>query len=206
MFITSNIKYGDRFGLLTAISEFKCKLDKKIYIICKCDCGNISSVQKWHLIAGKTISCGCEIVRRNKEVHTKHGMSRSKMYQSWLSMKQRCCNPNFEDFHNYGGRGITICDRWLMSFENFLFDMGLMPENGNYTLERINNNKGYYPDNCKWETFKNQQRNRRNNHVISYNGESLTVAEWGDRTGIKPNTILIRIRRGWSIESALSRI
>lgn len=196
------VKTGDKFGHLTIINDSIDKINGDIYVMCRCDCGNIKRIRRRCLINGKTKSCGCEVIVRNKEVHTKHGMSHSKTYKSWLGMKQRCYNPNFADYHNYGGRGIKICDRWVHSFKNFLDDMGIMPDGDKITLERIDNNRGYYPDNCRWETLRNQQRNRRNNHRIDYNNESLTIVEWGEKLGIKPNTILTRIRRGWNIERA----
>ena len=125
--------------------------------LCKCECGNMTTVKGTHLRNGGTFSCGCW--------QQKHGLSTSLAYSSWCSMRNRCNNPNNIGYKWYGGRGITVCGRW-MEFENFSADMGERPEG--LTLERINNEEGYYPGNCKWATPKEQANNQRlrNQHLV----------------------------------------
>ena len=117
-------------------------------------------------------------------------------------MRGRCNNPNNEDYPNYGGRGITVCERWMHYFENFLEDMGRRPSL-KHSIERIDNNGNYEPLNCKWATKKEQNRNKRNVRSLTVNGVTKLICEWGDGLGVKSHTILGRIKRGWSLEDAV---
>lgn len=125
----------------------------------------------------------------------------SGAYRSWAAMKGRCNNPKNNRWPRYGGRGITICERWR-KFENFLADMGPRPTG--MTLERKNNNGPYEPDNCWWATVGQQARNRRNNHTITVGDESLTLAQWQERTGMSHATLLTRLRHGWTPEQTIN--
>lgn len=116
-------------------------------------------------------------------------------------MLERCNNPNSIRFYDYGGRGIKVCERWL-KFENFLEDMGERPKNT--TIERKENNKGYYKENCRWATVKEQCNNRRSNHFLTFNEKTQTMAQWADEIEISSNTICMRLRSGWSVEKALT--
>lgn len=119
-------------------------------------------------------------------------------------MRDRCFNPNADHYARYGGRGITVCERWS-KFENFLTDMGQMPSGGRYTIERINNDGNYEPTNCRWATYKEQARNRRGNRFFEFQGESLLLSEWAGRTGISLQTLSSRIYESkWPIEKALT--
>jgi hypothetical protein len=133
-----------------------------------------------------------------------HGLSYTPEYYCWIHMKARCLNPNNTAYHNYGERGISICERWSSSFLNFLSDMGNMPSR-KHTIDRIDNNGDYTPDNCRWVTRKYQQRNRRNTVYVTFNGETKSAAEWSEITGIKRHTIVTRIKRGWTPEDAITR-
>jgi hypothetical protein len=125
-------------------------------------------------------------------------------YYTWQNMKRRCIAPKRKDFNRYGGRGITVCDRWLHDFSAFLADMGPRP-GAAYSLERINNDGSYSPDNCRWATRSEQNRNHSGNHRLFYQGENLTIAEWSERTGLPFHVIRSRIvTYGWSAERALS--
>ncbi len=133
-----------------------------------------------------------------------HGMRpkgpKSRTYNIWQSMRRRCYDQGREDYHHYGGRGITACQRWLGrdGFPNFVADMGEAPDG--MTLDRKRNSEGYSPENCRWATQKEQQRNRRSNHLIEFRGKTLTIAGWCDELGMKKWTIVNRLRYGWSIE------
>lgn len=184
-----------RFGRLIVI-----EYTGRYKYLCQCDCGNKKIIYGYSLKNGDTKSCGCLRIEKTRHKSIKHGHTskgqKSKIYRIWGEMIQRCTNLNDKGYVNYGGRGITVCERWLKSFENFLEDMGKSPEG--YQIDRIDNNKGYYKENCRWVTRKEQCRNRRNNHLITINNETKCISEWSEITGIKPHTILMRLRRGWS--------
>jgi hypothetical protein len=125
-------------------------------------------------------------------------------YQSWKNMRQRCLNEKHRDFKYYGARGITICDRWVNDYDTFVEDLGLRQKS--MTLERINNQKGYEPDNCRWATRKEQSRNKRNNNNITLRGQTKTIAEWAEIAGIKPRNLWLRLRREGPSENILRPI
>jgi hypothetical protein len=140
--------------------------------------------------------------------HTTHGHSKgfrhTKVYSVWHLMVQRCTNPNCKGWKWYGSRGITVCDRWR-SFENFLADMG-EPPSPEHSIDRYPDNDGNYePGNCRWATAKEQANNKRNNKLISYNGQTKTLQGWADMLGVKANTLNYRLRRGWTMERAFSQ-
>lgn len=167
-----------------------------------CDCGTDRRVRGYQLRSGRTTSCGCA---RPVPSQLRHGHSKrekdSPEYVAWRSMIGRCRNPKATNYRWYGGRGISVCDRWS-SFDAFLEDMGTRPPGCN--IERIDNSGNYEPGNCRWATRKEQGRNKRNNVVLSMNGETLCVAEWAERTGIKRHTISARLAKGWPVDRALS--
>ena len=142
-----------------------------------------------------------DLAERNRQSAT-HGMSNSKTHSVWGGIKDRCLCPNNKDFNNYGGRGITICDRWKNSFIAFLEDMGEAPPN--MSIDRIDNNKGYSKENCRWTTIQVQANNRRTCVMITFKGKTKTIAEWSREFGIERKTLEYRIRVGWEIEKALT--
>lgn len=202
--MTRNLK-GLKFGRLYVVDEYKRDKNKGIMWLCKCDCGKETIVRSYCLLSENTKSCGCLRNEESKKRSTIHNKSNSRIYYIWCGMKSRCYNKRNKAFKNYGGRGINICDYWKSSFLNF----ANWSENNGYneklTIERIDVNGNYEPNNCKWCTYKEQNNNRRNNHLIEFNGKIMTLNQWSEKTGIGRATILARIDRdNWDIKRALT--
>lgn len=197
---------GQKFGRLTVLGlADKIKQGNSVWH-CKCECGNQRVVLSNNLKRGHTMSCGCFNIQKVKEAQTTHGHTvnnkRSKVYCIWREMNRRCSDPKRECYPDYGGRGIKVCDRWL-KFENFLADMGNPPHG--MSIDRKDNNKGYYKENCRWATRKEQNNNTRRNHLLTLNGRTQTVAQWSEETGIMGPTIRYRLKKlGWTVERALT--
>lgn len=165
---------------------------------CICDCGNKKNVQKGHLTRNKIKSCGC-YRREVTPDRTKHGGARKNKntseYNAWIAIRKRCYNKNHKYYSSYGGRGIEMCKRWKDDFSEFISDMGNKPiNNRSISIDRIDNNKGYYPENCRWATQKIQSNNRRSNRHITYNGETHTITEWSIKTNISTAVLSYRIK------------
>ncbi len=205
---------NQRFNRLVALEIVGKNNDRANVWRCICDCGNETNTSASRLRSGHTKSCGC--LRKEKAVLAQkqncyiHGFRRTPFYKSWSSMKERCNNRNSIAFTNYGGRGIRVCERWL-SFENFMQDMyesyqlhvqvfGLK----NTTLERVDVNKNYNKQNCRWATNEEQSRNRRNNVLLTFNKKTQCMAAWADEVNIGASVIYKRLKRGWSVEKALT--
>lgn len=188
---------GQRFGKLVVIEEIEPKADDLLHrhrrVKCLCDCGNEAIVPITNFIrirTGKerrwfTKSCGClNGVTESNIKRTKHGHSRDHSrtteHGAWTSMLDRCLNPKARNYASYGGRGITVCESWVHSFETFLMYVGLKSF-PNYTLDRIDNSRGYEPENVRWTTWDIQVRNRRSNRWLTVNGETLTIGDWATR-------------------------
>ena len=197
---------GLNFGKLTVL-ECLGKTGKYYYYNCICECGNIKSIERINLMSGHTTSCGCFIKEKNISRCTTHGCAGEELktseYRIWNHIKERCNNPKDKRYSDWGGRGITICDEWTNSFDTFLFDMGTRPS-PKHSIDRIDNNKGYYKENCKWSTKIEQGRNKRNNVNIFYLGETKCLSEWAEILGLRYWTLYNRIYRGWNFERALS--
>lgn len=188
---------GKRFGRLTVVSQAPILSWKNRRWHCVCDCGNRIAVAGGDLRNGRSQSCGC----LRQERITTHGMSRTPIYKAWAGMLSRCNNPGSTYYHYYGGRGITVCERW-QTFENFHADMGDRPKG--LSLDRIDNDKGYSPENCRWATSRQQCQNRSNNVELTLNGKTQCVSEWSRELGIGTQTLYERIWRGWSDEDTLT--
>jgi len=191
------------FNRLTVISYAGSNKHNKTVWLCRCICGNKVIVTGSHLINGNTNSCGCYQVDRIKEAETTHGQAKagemSKEYKCWANMKNRCYNKKVKQYKDYGGRGIMVCDRWLNSFDNFFFDMGKMPTD-KHSIERIDNNKGYAPENCKWDTKINQARNNRRNRWLEYDNKKMLLSDWAKYFGVHPSAIYCHFKGGKTFE------
>ncbi|MBE9110316.1 hypothetical protein IQ273_12925 [Nodosilinea sp. LEGE 07298] len=185
------------FGRLTVQSKTANK-GKDVCWKCICECGKESTVSTSALRSGNTKSCGCG----KSSGATVHGMYTSPEYNSWEKMKSRCLNPNNEFYPHYGGRGITVCDRWLNSFENFYEDMGPRPKGT--SIDRKENDGNYEPGNCRWATKKVQANNTSRNVFLEYKNISKTVTQWSGETGISAAVIKHRMKQGWPAEKILN--
>lgn len=180
---------GQKFGRLTVIKRAE-NIGRYSAWLCKCDCGKEKIINGNSLKSGLTRSCGC--ISRGRQGKHCVDLIRTKLYGVWRSMKSRCSNPKVPVFKNYGGRGISVCDEWVNDFEAFhswAFSSGYTEK---LTIERIDNNKGYSPDNCRWATPKEQTRNRRKTLIV--NGK--TLGEWVEILDVEYNTLLYRYNKG----------
>lgn len=198
---------GQRFGKLVVVERVE-NIGRQTAWLCKCDCGSEKVVMAWNLKTRNTSSCGClwqEVVpEHNKELNTRHGESHTKLHKVWRNMRYRCFNPNSKSYEDYGGRGITICEEWNV-FEKFR-DWAL--KNGyeeTLTIDRIDVDGNYCPENCRWVSEKKQQNNKRNNNYITFNGNTHTIKEWSEITGIGWSTIKGRLKAGWPVEKTLTQ-
>jgi hypothetical protein len=187
---------GQKFGKLTAIRRVKNGKGYQTRWLVRCDCGTEFEVFTANLKKGRTKTCGC------KPPYKTHGMSGSREYRTWHSMLVRCYNPNAREYHHYGGRGIDVCDEWRHSFEAFYADMGSRPRGT--SIERINNNAGYSPDNCRWASPKEQMQNTRATARITFDGQTHSIAEWARLKGLSITCLYNRFFHGWSVERALT--
>lgn len=173
---------------------------KRRYYNCVCDCGSRLVVPRDSLISGKRKSCGCLF----RETSTKHGEIKTRLYKTWGNMVNRCTNPRNPHWANYGGRGIRVCERWkdYISFRDWALRNGY---NEALTIDRIDNNGNYDPANCRWVDDYVQANNKRNNRLITYNGETKTIAEWAETLGFPYKTLHHRFSLGWSVDRALGQ-
>lgn len=176
---------------------------KRYFVTAVCECGTIKDYRLSHLTSGATKSCGCFSKENMKKIKTSHGMYGTRLYKIWSNMKNRCSNPKYLKYKDYGGKGITVCKKW-QNFESFLTDMG-SDYSELLTLDRIDNSKGYKKTNCRWVSMKEQQRNRSNNTLWTLGKETKTAAQWAEDIGINYGTLLSRVHNSkWSIEKALT--
>lgn len=200
---TINDLTGRKFGRLKVI-EFLERKKGHTFWKCECSCGNTTITTTNSLIANETRSCGCLMREGNNK---KHMHSNTRLYHIWRNMKQRCYYPQSPSYKNYGEKGIAICEKWLNDFESF-FEWSM--KNGykeDLTIDRINNDKGYSPRNCRWVTRKQQNYNTSRNRYISFEGETLALGQWAEKQNINKNTLKNRLDNKWSpwsIEKALT--
>lgn len=198
---------GKKIGLLTVVEYLRMDKEGQSLWRCKCDCGNERICQRQYLQKSDTPSCGCI------NPLEKHGLSNSKIYHIWSAMKQRCYNKNEKNFHNYGGRGIKVCDEWLdkengfRNFAKWMYSVGYDESKvgRNQSIDRIDVNGNYCPENCRLATQKEQANNQRRNIKITYKGEIMTAKQWSEKLGIDYKTIRVKIKNGIPVEEVFSK-
>lgn len=197
---------GKKFGRWNVIGPRLTRWSKsgktrKTVLFCRCDCGSERWVFQSGLINGISTSCGCRNVEAIISRQTTHGGANTAEYKNWQTMKTRCSNPKVKSFTDYGSRGITVCPEWESSFLQFITDMGPRPSR-NHTVERIDNEKGYCKDNCRWATRAEQNRNKRNNRMLEYKGKTLPLATVAELSGVNARTLWWKLSRGVSVSEA----
>lgn len=199
---------GQKYGRLTVVAFAGKGAENRALWRCRCDCGNEIVLPGKSLRTGNTKSCGClskELsTQRIVQINHKHGETGTRLFRIWTGMLTRCYNPNATNYQDYGGRGIVVCNGWRESYEAFRDWAMSAGYTEGLTLDRKDNDRGYFPDNCRWATHKQQANNRRSNVRVSHKGESYTVSEWADIAGMKRDTLAQRLNSGhFSIKEAI---
>jgi len=191
---------GKTFNYLTVL---KLAQTKPVLWLCRCECGVEKFIDTSNLVRGSTKSCGCmkaQLVSRATSTHRESGTAE---YRTWVSMRSRCKYPSVNGYKNYGGRGITVSPEWMHDYPQFLKDMGRKPSK-EYSIERKDTDGNYERDNCFWATPREQNRNKRMNRVLEFNGESMIITDWAEKIGVSVQTLSQRLTRGDSLEKALT--
>lgn len=196
---------GQKFGRLTVLDKLhNYHKNNRIYWLCVCECGNLIKVNSSQLVSGQTQSCGCLRKDLLLQRNIKHDKCNTRLYNIWGGIKQRCYNKNQPQYKDYGGRGIAVCDEWKDDFQAFYNWAVSNGYKSNLSIDRIDNNKGYSPTNCRWAARKQQNRNTRQNRNITINGKTHCLKDWCKILGLKRSTVSNRINQyNWSIERAL---
>ena len=189
---------GEKFNMLTVLERAGSKNGKALWK-CQCECGNAIYLTTDILKSGRQISCGCYRKSRN----LKHGDCYERLYHIWNGMIGRCTHKSYPSYKHYGKNGVSVCDQWkeYESFKKWALENGY---DDNLLIDRIDNGKGYSPDNCRFVTAKQQQNNKTNNHVLTFKGQRKTVCEWAEILNVNPQALFSRLKRGWTIERTLS--
>jgi len=193
---------GEQFGRLRVLGREGMNKHHQLTWMCECECGNRKVVLGFCLRRGDVQSCGCLHKEVTASINKTHGKTRTPIYAIWRGMMQRCFDKNSHAYNRYGGRGVSVSERW-QSFENFYADMGDRP--AGMSLERIDNDGDYSPENVVWASSKDQANNRRSNVVLEYKGEKKTMQQWADQLGVKIGTLWMRFNRGWSVDRAMTQ-
>lgn len=202
---------GHRYGSLVVTSAAKVEKGRTSWN-CECDCGKSVVRHQLSLRSGRTLSCGCRRkIPNTGHFKATHGITKrvagqpiDRIYGIWATMKSRTTNPKAHGYDRYGGLGITVCQEWLDSFEKFLLDMG-RPPSDDHTLDRKESDAGYTPDNCRWATYKEQNRNRKNVVLVDYDGAKWPLSELAEKYGLPVKALYMRVTKyGWDLSKALS--
>lgn len=195
---------GKKFGFLT-VKKFVGYKNKRPFYLVFCDCGVEKEVCYWELIRGDTTSCGCFQKKQLRERSKTHGDSNTRLYKIWLGIKKRCLNKKSSRYSYYGGRGITICNDWL-DYKNFKTWAEKNGYSENLSIDRIDCNGSYCPENCRWATCRQQANNRRTNHILEYKGKKHSMTDWCKFLGLNYNKIRSRINSyHWTVEKAFEK-
>jgi hypothetical protein len=198
----------ETFGRLTTIGpKFLVGKNRTAYQVCECSCGVVVTVRTASMASGSTKSCGCYARRLCSDLNKTHGQTGVVEHRAWKNIFARCYNANCPEYKNYGGRGIKVCDRWsgYSGFQNFLEDMGRRPSS-DHSLDRIDVNGNYCPENCRWATRKEQCNNTRRNRIITHNGKTQTLSQWSAELGIHVATIRRRLTANKPINIAQQKL
>ena len=197
-----SIPIGTRYGRVVTLNEVEKRNNRRSFL-CLCDCGENVVLRLENLRSGHSQSCGCLHRDVSREVKTTHGKYGTRAYWTWSTMKARCENPKNKKYHRYGSRGITVCHDWL-KFANFYRDMGDPPDG--MSIDRIDNDKGYFLENCRWATQAEQGNNKSTNVVITLDGITKTMSQWAFEKGINVQTVHARVKKGWKVEDIFSSV
>lgn len=202
----TKINIGDILSTMTYLGYSPTTSDRQRGVF-MCSCGVELTAHLSEVKRGRSTSCGCKGREATRKRSTTHGHARhgqvSSEYKSWRCMRKRCLDPSHEEYHRYGGRGLSIEPTWVLDFQSFINDMGLKPSR-KHTLERLNNDLGYFKENCMWATMKEQANNRSNNVFVLFKGEKKTISQWATLYNIDSHALRSRVSKGWDIERALT--
>jgi hypothetical protein len=198
---------GQRFGRLAALGPVGKDRWGCLLWLCRCDCGNLTTAVTSNLISANTRSCGCLVQEGVYAYSRTHGKTKTPTHYLWTNIKTRCLNPNYKQFNDYGGRGITLCAAWIDDFAAFHDYVSSLPHFGEkgYSLDRIDNDGNYEPGNLRWATQSEQTRNTRRNRLLTIGDKTLTLVEWAEISGLPYHSILSRLNRGWTPHDAVSK-
>lgn len=189
---------GDKYNNWTLVEFAHKDKYRNLYWFCRCDCGTAKISQVSKIVSGSTKSCGC----LQKKAMTTHGDTNTRTFESWNSMKQRCLNEKCKDYPSYGGRGVKVHKPWIHDYSQFKSDMGERPLKT--SIDRIDVNGSYTPENCQWSTRSEQQRNKTNTKRFDWQGKNYTVSELGDMYSLTNKQIMHRLGAGWDLKKTLS--
>ena len=197
-----SLAIGERYSLLTVVAYVGMDHASKALVRCNCDCGGTKVTRYNNLQTGGTRSCGCTGPIKTAARNFIHGLAYHPSFQCWVDMNKRCHSPSDPSYPNYGARGIEVCGEWRHTPNQFVLDMGEKPQG--MSLDRIDNGKGYFKDNCRWTTSEVQASNKRSNVLLEHKGEIMPVSQWAKKLGMHKATLRGRLASGWGVERSVT--